>query len=137
MSQDNVAVIRRLYELFPDLAGPAPGEELLAEYFDPAIHIDMTRRVFNPATYHGYDGLLRSLGELREVWEQFVLRPERFFDAGDDVLVLETAHGRGRGGGVDVLNRSASRYSMHGGRIVHLVVYEDRSEALHALGLRE
>jgi ketosteroid isomerase-like protein len=80
---------------------------------------------------------MESLGELREIWGRFLLRPERFIDAGDEVLVLETAHGRGRAGGVEVLTRSASRYAMEGGRIVRLTIYEDPSVALDAMGLRE
>jgi hypothetical protein len=137
MSQENVAVVCRLYERVPDLADPATTEAVVAELFDPGVHLDLTRRVFNPASYHGHEGVLRSLGEIREIWERFLLRPERFIDAGDEVLVIETVEGRGRAGGVEVVDRSASLYELKNGRVIRLVVYESPSEGLAALGLRE
>jgi ketosteroid isomerase-like protein len=137
MSQENVAVVRRLYERFPDLAGSPPVAAEVKEFFDPAVHLDLTRRIFNPASYHGYEGLLASLREVREVWERYILLPEQFIEAGPEVLVIVTAQGRGRGSGVDVLNRSASLFALRNGRIVRLVVYENPSEALEAAGLRE
>jgi ketosteroid isomerase-like protein len=137
MSQENVAVVRRLYERVPDLADPATTEAVVAELFDPAVHLDLTRRVFNPASYDGHEGVLRSLGEIREIWERFLVRPERFIDAGDEVLVIETVEGRGRTAGVEVVGRSASLYALKHGRVVRLVVYESPSEGLEALGLRE
>ena len=136
MSQENVKVVRELYELFPDLAAPPPTTEFL-ELFDPEVHLDQTRRVFNPASYDGQDGVLRALAELREAWEHFVLQPERFIEAGDDVVVVQSVRGRGRGSGVDVLGRSASLHTLRNGRIVRLVVYQDISEALRAAGVSD
>src|ERR1700752_991289 len=66
------------------------------------VEIDMSRRVFNPAVYHGIAGLRRLNDEIRDVWEEFRVVPEQFIDAGDRVVVLETSHARGRGSGVEL-----------------------------------
>ena len=97
MAEENLRIVRQLYERFPDLADPEPVEAVIEALFAPEVHLDMTRRVFNPASYDGHDGLRRALVELRETWEQFLLRPERFLEAGSEVVVVETVEGRGRG----------------------------------------
>jgi ketosteroid isomerase-like protein len=138
MSQENVEVVRLAYQHFlHDLADPPGDEAGLAELFDPEIHIDQTRRVLNPATYDGYQGIRRALGEAREAWEAFSVQPERFIEADDRVAVIETIHARGRGSGVEIVDRSASVYTLRNGRIRLVVVYRDPAEALNAVGLRD
>jgi ketosteroid isomerase-like protein len=131
-----VEFLRWFYERFADLAAPMTQADVVA-WFDPEVHLDMTRRVFNPGSYDGYEGLLAALAELRETWERFVLQPEAFLDAGDNVAVVEAVAGRSRGSGVNVLNRSTSVYTLRNGRVVHLVVYENPHEGLEAAGLSE
>jgi ketosteroid isomerase-like protein len=138
MSQDDVAVIKRAHErLFGDLAGFRGGAADLAEFCDPEVHVDQTRRVLNPASYDGYEGLIRAFSEVRDAWEQFALEPEQFIDAGDRVVVIHRVRARGRGSGVEIVDRSASVYTLRNGRVVRLVVYGEPSEALEAAGLRE
>jgi ketosteroid isomerase-like protein len=134
MSEDNVAVVRRLYELFPDLAAGPPPPGVL-ELFDPDVKVDQTRNVFNPASYEGRDGLLRSLAVVGETWERFVLEPERFVEAGDHVVVIQLVRARGLGGGVEVPGRSATLHTLRGGRVVYLAVYPDPDEGLRAAGV--
>jgi ketosteroid isomerase-like protein len=134
MSQDNAAVVRRFYELFPDLAaGPPP--PALFELFHPEVRIDQTRNVFNPASYEGRDGLARALEVVGETWEYFVLEPERFAESGDHVVVIQSVRARGLGGGVEVLDRSATLHTLRDGLVVYLAVYPDPDEGLRAAGI--
>jgi ketosteroid isomerase-like protein len=136
MSQENVEVVRQAYERFGrDLAAAPEGGPFL-DLFDPEVHLDQTRRILNPATYDGHDGLLQALSEVPEAWERFSLEPERFIDAGDVVVVLETALGVGRGSGVEIRVRSGSVYTLRDGRILRIVVYPEPAEAMRAAGLR-
>jgi ketosteroid isomerase-like protein len=48
-----------------------------------------------------------------------------------------TIEGRGKGSGVPVVIRSADLWTIRDGKIVSLVGYPDRAEALKAVGLRE
>jgi ketosteroid isomerase-like protein len=137
MSQENVEVIKRAHErLFGDLAGFRGVAADLAKFCDPEVHVDQTRRVLNPASYDGYEGLVRAFTEVRDAWEQFALEPEQFIDAGDRVVVIHRVRARGRGSGVEIVARSASVYTLRDGRVVRLVVYGEPSEALEAVGLR-
>jgi ketosteroid isomerase-like protein len=136
MSQENVEVVRGGYELLlRNLADSEPGEAELSRLCDPEIHLDQTRRVLNPASYDGYEGLLRAIAEVRDAWELFEVQPDRFIDAGDRVVVLETVRGRGRGSGVEIMDSSASVYTLRDGRLLRVVVYRDQAEALEAVGL--
>jgi ketosteroid isomerase-like protein len=134
MSLDNVAVVRRLYELFPDLAAGPPPPGVL-ELFDPDVKVDQIRNVFNPASYEGHDGLLRSLAIVGETWEYFVLEPQRFVEAGEHVVVVQSVRARGLGGGVEVLDRSATLHTLRDGLVVYLAVYPDPDEGLRAAGI--
>lgn len=137
MSQESVDVVRRVYEGFGrDLAAPI-GEADLVELVDPDVHLDLTRRTFNPASYDGYAGMLRGREDIRQIWDQWLVQPERFIPAGDRVIVVETVTGRGRGSGVEIVDRSWSSFSLRDGRIVRIVVYFDGDEALEAAGLDE
>jgi len=100
MSQENVEIVREVMELFND---PNPAAvERLRELIAEDVHIDMSRRVFNPDTYDGHEGLIRLGRETQAVWDTFTLTPEQFIDAGDRVVVIETRRGRGRGSGTEV-----------------------------------
>jgi ketosteroid isomerase-like protein len=138
MPPKNVEVVKRAHQrLLGDLAAFRGGASDLAEFCDPEVHVDQTRRVFNPASYDGYEGLLSALGEVRDAWEQFALEPEEFIDAGERVVVIHRVRARGRGSGVQLEARSASVYTLRDGRVVRLVVYDEPAEALASVGLSE
>jgi ketosteroid isomerase-like protein len=133
MSDDNLAVVRRLYELFPDLAAGEPSAEV-TDLFDPAVRLDQTRNVFNPAVFEGIDGVVAALARVRETWDSFAMHPERFVAIGDNVVVFNVVTARGAGGGVEVKDRSASVHTMRDGKIVALTIYPDPEEGLRAAG---
>ena len=107
------------------------------ELFAPDVVIDMTRRVFNPDTYEGHDGLRRLGREVGEVWGEFQIEPERFIDAGRQVVVIETRRGRGRGSEVEVGMRSGVIWTIQEGKVVRMETDLDPDEALEAAGLSE
>jgi hypothetical protein len=53
------------------------------------------------------------------------------------VLALMTIEGRGKGSGVPVVIRSADLWTIRDGKIVSLVGYPDRAEALADMGLSQ
>jgi ketosteroid isomerase-like protein len=95
----------------------------------------MSRRTFNPDVYERHDGLRRFKRERDEVWEEFLVTPERMVDAGESVVVIESLRGRGRGSGVETRSRSASVWTMRDGQVIHMATYRDPQEALDAVGL--
>ena len=74
---------------------------------------------------------------LREAWSEWRFVPERFFDAGDRVLVFVHVVAVGRESGVPIDLETAHLWTIRDGRAKSMRVYRDRSEALEAAGLRE
>ena len=118
MSVENVEVVREAMSLMNVAGRDREAARRLVDLFDPEVRIDMSRRVFNPDIYEGYEGLRRLGGEVRDVWEEFRIEPERFVDAGDTVVVVEKRYGRGRGSGIDVEQRSAVIWTLRDGKII-------------------
>ena len=135
MSEENVQVVRdvmALREWVRESGERPPHSELIA----PDAEIDLSRRVFNPATYHGIDGWMRLNDEIREVWEDFHVVPAEFIDAGHRVVVIETVHARGRGSGVLLdTRRSATIWTLRDEKVTRVQIGFDPQEALKAVGL--
>jgi ketosteroid isomerase-like protein len=88
--------------------------------------------------FHGRTAPQDSLRELQESFEELTFEAERFFEApGGEIVVFIHARGRGRGSGVMIDNHIAWVWTYRGDKAVRLVVYEDRAEALEAVGLTE
>ncbi len=123
MSHENVEIVRR--------AVNARRSEF-TELLDPAVRLDLSERVFNPAVYEGYEGILQWKAEVRDVWESYVSEPEEFFDCGQVVVVFTRERGRGRGSGVEVDRLTALLYRLREGRVTDIRLYHDRDLALRA-----
>jgi ketosteroid isomerase-like protein len=136
MSQENVGTVREVVALVNEALEGNPSQRLTALVAADA-EIDMSRRVFNPGMYCGHEGLRRLLNEIQEVWEEFHITAERFVDAGDRVVVIETRLGRGRGSGLEVKDRSATMWTLRDGQVIHMQSDLDPREALKAVGLEE
>ena len=121
----------------PERAGRERTRRRLVELFAPDVHIDMSRRVFNPDTYDGHSGLRRLGREVRAVWDEFTIEPERFASAGDRVVVIEKRRGRGRGSGAEVEQRSGVIWTVREGKIIRMETDLDPDDALKAVGLSE
>jgi ketosteroid isomerase-like protein len=127
MSKENVELVAAIYAALGE--GRVPFELL-----DPEIDLDLSDRVFNPATYHGHEGVQRFWSEVQEIWEEWMTEPEQYVDAGDKVVAFVRSRGRGRGSGVEVEEKSANVWAVCDGRAVSYRLYRDRNEALRATG---
>jgi ketosteroid isomerase-like protein len=134
MSQENVQIVRKLFA-----AWNTDDRAQVLELIDPDIVIDATRRVFNPTTYEGMEGVQRMLSDLDDVWDRFQSDPSmEFIDAGERVVVVGRMRARGKGSGVEVDRSLASIWTVRGGRVVRWELgYDDRRAALEAAGLHE
>jgi ketosteroid isomerase-like protein len=65
--------------------------------------------------------------------------PERFFDAGDRIVVYLRLSGTGRSSGIEVANNPAHVWTLRAGKAVRLEVYleREREQALDAVGWEE
>src|SRR3954447_22221341 len=126
MSQENVEVVRRIYERWGDLVIADPEDEAVDEFFDPAIEVDNSNAVFDGAVYHGRDGLREYLALIREVWSSLRLEPEEFIRVGEDqVVVAQRIVPRGRGG-VEMIAHSATAWTVREGIVVRMKNYQSK-----------
>jgi ketosteroid isomerase-like protein len=132
MSQENVEIVRRAAEFWAnrDLSR-------MTEIMDPEVVLDLSRNVFNPDVYRGYEGVRRWAEAVDEMWDEFDAKIEEVIDAGDQVLSAARIAGKGRGSGVEVSMRTFGVWTVRNGRILRYAGgYRDRDEALQAAGLR-
>jgi ketosteroid isomerase-like protein len=133
MSEENVEILRRLYEQW------ASGD-LSPDFFDPEVEYsrigaetpDMEGR------WLGLDELRTAMLEYLQPFSDLRIEAERIIDLGGDrVLVLsrQTAHGKQSGAPID--HQFGDEFTPHDGKIVRLDSYWNRAEALEAAGLRE
>jgi ketosteroid isomerase-like protein len=132
MSQENVEIVRRAYELLDrgDLAAAL-------EHLAPGVELDMSSLYPDAPILRGVDELLR--WAYSGPWGGSAqLHAERFFDVDTErVLVFVRVTATGEGSGVPVELRDAHELTVRDGLVVRCAVHADRDAALEAAGLSE
>jgi ketosteroid isomerase-like protein len=131
MSEENVAIVRRMYEAFH--AGDAEGA---LAYFDPEVMFDASVRI-DAGVGHGREELSAMVTQWVGAFEQWDETIEEMRDLGSQVCVVTTQRGRGKGSGVEVEYRYGVVYELEGDKISSMTLYATPAEALEAAGLRE
>jgi ketosteroid isomerase-like protein len=113
--------------------------EIQAGMVAPEFEMRQADSIIDTAgVFHGPDGIRDSLRELRGSFEGLTFEGEEFLEApGGEVVVFIRVRGRGVGSGLDIDNRIAWVWTFRDDEAVRLVVYEDRADALEAVGLTQ
>jgi ketosteroid isomerase-like protein len=133
MSEENVQIYRRLLDMWnrgdfeAQLAYVAPDFE-----FHTAQLFTDTR-----ATYRRQEGWLEFWNTFRAAWDTIDVAVDRIEDLDDQVLVLFTFFGKGRGSGVEVNIKYAHLAELRNGLVTRVRGFADWAEALEAAGLPE
>ena len=105
--------------------------------FDPNVEVHLPEGGLNVGTRRGHDAIRQLREGFLEVWDDLTMEPERFFEVGDQIVVFVRIRGRGRGSGVETQTRPAHLGTVRSGKVVRLVIYPERADALAAVGLSE
>jgi ketosteroid isomerase-like protein len=135
MSGENVEIVRRIY----DAASRRDSATVLALY-DPEVELDNTRlQIVGGAggVYRGHDGLRRFFREWHDAWQKIEYDFDELIKAGEQVISVVTRRGRGRASGADVEWQGALVWTIRQGKVVRVVWFRTREEALEAAGLSE
>ena len=137
MSQENVNLIRRMFEEFG--WSPAGIEEAgRAGVVAPDIELDFSALYLDGPVIRGLDEWRNGFANAVPWGQSLTFEPERFFDVDDErVLIFMRVSALGEGSGVPVENRVAHEYTVRDGVVSRWKGYADRSEALEAAGLQE
>ena len=104
----------------------------------PLRYTNVRVRVFNPAVYEGYDGIMQWRAEVGETWDSYRSEAEEFFEGPEVVVVFTQEHGRGKGSGIEVQQRpTALLCRLRTDRVSEIRLYHDRERALRDAGIQE
>ena len=134
MSQENVEVVRRFYESW--------NKQSLDGVLDCAhaeIKFDWSAsRAPLSGIYMGHEGLTQFWTELQEAWEEFSLEIVEVVECERERLVAVTVvRGRGQGSGINMEAGGAMLWTLREGKILSGKLFQNREEALEAVGLTE
>jgi ketosteroid isomerase-like protein len=130
MSRENVEVVRSFYDAFinGDLSAWIATWHPEIEY----------RPVEEEGVIHGAEALLDYLQRWFEVWEDYRFEVEDYIDAGGNVVVVCFRHtGRGEGSGIQVEQRLFHVCTLDEGKLLRVDEYDNKGQALEAVGLRQ
>jgi ketosteroid isomerase-like protein len=139
MSQENVEIVRRVFEEFK--TGLARGDPAAA--FDSGmVAPDLEWIPFSglpgPESYRGRDRFVEFMRTWTEDFDDWSIEIERLIEGvGDRVVALLHQSATGQGSGVPVELHFATVYELEAGRVIRMVNYADPAEALEAAGPKE
>jgi ketosteroid isomerase-like protein len=136
VSPDNVEVVRRVMD-----AERRRDTATIFALYDVHIEWDASRvggpEVGHPETLRGHDGVRSWLRSWYEGFGNVSYEVEELIDAGEQVVLVVSQHGRGRASGADVSLRLYGVWTVRGRKVVRVVWFLDRIEALKAVRLKQ
>jgi ketosteroid isomerase-like protein len=130
MSQENVELAQRILGHFV-ATGEVPWD--LA---DPEIEVH-DHDTPDQGDYRGHSGFARWLEDWGAAWADWSIEPDEFIDAGNAVVIFICMKAEGRGSGIEVDRQDALVYEIRDGMVTCVDYYNDRKQALKAVGLAE
>jgi ketosteroid isomerase-like protein len=144
MSQENVEIVRRAYEVNNALGRTG------AEFLDPeeiapdfwahmAPDVELLERPELPdaKTYSGRENVKAFWRKTQEVFAEVRWEPQEIIDLGHAVVVVTNVFATGRGSDVSVEMDETDVFWFQEGLIVRLQGFATKDQALEAVGLRE
>jgi ketosteroid isomerase-like protein len=132
MSQENVEIVRTLYEAWARDEFPGPLELLDAEieYVNPDGAIEAGIR-------RGLPAFIAAGESVSEGWAKWAMEPEAFLPVGDQVAVVVHYRAKGRTSGLDIKGRESALLTLRHGKVVRYEWFHSPEAALEAVGLAE
>jgi ketosteroid isomerase-like protein len=144
MSRENIELVRdalRLWGLNPD-GGLEPIDldrmreifevdtTAAAELFDPEVEIHPPEGAVGGSVQRGYAGIVRNWSDLLETFDEFLIAPLEFQEAGEQVVVIQRNIGRMREMEVD--ETASVLFTFKDRRIARIEVFPRPDGALEA-----
>jgi ketosteroid isomerase-like protein len=137
MSEENVEIVRRLYEAFRE--GMERGD--FGAWFDSDEVADDLEWITIPGVglgnYRGREGFLEFMQLWTGEFEDWSIELKQVIDADDDCVVSvfhQTATGKGSGARVELMQGAVNE--LEGGRVIRVRHFASPHEALKAAGLQ-
>ena len=128
MSQQNVELARRAVEHL--MATGEPPWDALDEEIEIHDH-----DILDAREYRGHAGWARWFEDWGAAWAEWSIEPEEYIDAGDWIVVPIRMKTKGRDSGIEAQRQDAIVYQLRDGQVRRIDYYNDRKQALKAVGL--
>ena len=102
----------------------------------PGFEFDFSRAVGPTQGLYGLDRMQDFWDEFVELWDSVRIEPDEFIEAGRHVVTPLTNHFSGRDG-IRLQARPAFVWTVRDGSLARVSMYQDRRDALEAVGLSE
>jgi ketosteroid isomerase-like protein len=129
VSQSNVEVVQRLFELF-EQDGIEPALEVMHPDIVIEIPPDMSAE---PDTYRGHDGVRRYFAGFDGMLDEVSYEAVEIIPVGDAVVASARMSGRGASSGLDVGIDAYVVHELADGKVVRITPYPDLESARAAL----
>ena len=131
MYQRNVEILRAVFQAFND------GDiERILQFMHPEFEAVVPPELSaEPDVYRGHDGVRRYFATFAEAMDDVRFEPERFWDAGDAVVVAMRMTAKGRQTSIPVEQRSGQIWTLRDGRAKSARTYASLPVALETAGL--
>jgi ketosteroid isomerase-like protein len=130
MSEENVALVMRFYQEWF-----ATGE-LPREFLDENVEVH-DHDTPDQGVYQGIAGVERWLRDWGDAWAEWHIEIEEFIDAGETVVAVVRMHAQGMGSGVELDRQDAVVYQFRDDKLLRADYYNNKAQALEAVGLSE
>ncbi len=139
MSREGVEVVRRVYSEGQLLTStPEQIDRVFQDYLDEGFEFRLPSDYpEGQLVFRGREGADQLNAMLRETWSEWRFEPDRFIDAGDQVVVFARLLGRGGSSRVPFELETTHVWTLRAGRAISIQVYRERSQALEAAGIEE
>jgi len=134
MSQENVEIVRRIYD--EGLIDRDP-EKWLLELATPDVEYVNPPYAVEPGVRRGPIAVVRAMRSFAEVWENSRHELHELFDCGDSVVASVSWYTRSRGSESELVQEEAHTWGLRKGRITRFEWGKDLGTALQAAGLQE
>jgi len=131
VSEQNVEIVEAL------VAASQRGDwEAALEKYDPAVELDMRLMPGGDLTV-GREAVRSFFTHWFGTWDRLEIKPERFIDAGENIVAVLRIAGVGKGSRIETSMRTADVMTVRNGKVVRHVGYPRAEEALVALELND
>jgi ketosteroid isomerase-like protein len=136
VAQDNVEIVQALYT-----AAAGRDAATVFSLYDPEVELDASQMplggLIGTQIRHGHQGVTSFFRDLHDAFENLEYEVERLIPAGEHVVSLVKRRGRGKASGLEFEVSFGVVFTVHAGRVIRVVWFPSRAEALKAVGLEE
>jgi ketosteroid isomerase-like protein len=136
MSQENVEIIREVFALFND-RGVRAATDAFGHLLSPDFALEEAADLPDPEPHTGRDAFIANLAKVEESFDELRMEPLEIVDLGEQIIVVVSMRGKGRGSSAPVQMNFAQLWTMHDGKATSLRDFPTKAEALNAAGLVE